>query len=113
MIIFPITRRPITPWDSEREDNVIRSPMEAGYETTRPRYTKVRDNLGPFTWQYLTDADYQTLMNFYGANCALIFQFSVSTRTRTITKNVRFAAPPKASYVGMDKWLVQCTFREA
>lgn len=115
MLVFPDIQPPIVPWDEQREDNVLRSKTEDGYEITRPRYTKVRTTLGPLTWQYLTDAEYQTLMDFYDnttAGGSLPFQFSVSTRTRTITKTVRFTEPPKATYVGIDWWQVQCTFRE-
>lgn len=115
MLIFPITRKPITPWQEEREDNVLRSQKDAGYKVTRPRFSRTMSIMGPFTWQHLTDADYQTLMNFYDNQTgggSDMFQFSVSTRTRTITKIVRFTGPPKATYIGLDKWLVECTFEE-
>jgi hypothetical protein len=114
-LLWPITRPPIVPWDEKREDNVLRSNTENGYELTRQRYTKVRDTLGPFTWQYLSGADYNTLMTFFDTTTAsgsLPFSFSASTRTSTITKTVRFTAPPDATYIGHDKWLVKCTFRE-
>lgn len=115
MLIFPIKRPPIVTWNQEREDNVYRSPAEYGYKMTRPRFTKARRTLGPFTWQYLNDAEHEILMDFYDnitACGSLPFQFTVSTRSRKITKNVRFSAPPKETYIGYDKWLVQCTFEE-
>ncbi len=115
MLVFPVIRPPIVEWSGEDEDNVLRSKTEDGYEITRLRYSRIRETLGPFTWQFLTDQEYQALMNFYRsitAGGSLPFQFSVSTRSRMITKIVRFSEPPKYSYVGFDRWQVQCTFRE-
>lgn len=115
-MIFPITKRPLVGWGDEREDNVIRTEIDAGYRVTRPRFTKARvPQWGPFTWQYLTDEEYQTLMDFYdnttGSGSAM-FEFTAYTRGQEITRNVRFASPPKATYYGYGYWLVQCTFEE-
>lgn len=49
MPTFPTLSRapsyPIDP-DGEAEDVILRSPMEAGYEQTRPRTTRARRNFG-------------------------------------------------------------------
>lgn len=116
MLVFPITRRPIANWNDDREDNVLRSETDAGYRITRPRFSRpIVPAWGPFTWQHLTDAEYQALMEFYdndtGSGSAM-FEFTAYTRSREITRTVRFASPPKANYIGYNKWLVQCTFEE-
>lgn len=112
MNIWPITQRPIVPFDLLQEDNVLRSDQTNGVVIKRLRFPTMREKaMGPFTW-HLTETDYESLMDFYANNAALPFNFTYYTRTRSVTKKVTFSEPPKRTYVG-GKWHVQCTFEEA
>ena len=65
MAAFPtLTRPPIYPLDpdGELEDAVLRSESEAGYEQTRPKFTRARRSFG---LRYrMSDADVATLRAF-------------------------------------------------
>jgi len=111
MNTWPVTQRPIVPYDNQRENNVLKSEQTNGVVIRRLRYPKARHKLGPFTWQYLSETDYASLMAFYDANAAQPFNFTYYTRGGSVTKTVCFAEPPKESYAGIG-WLVQCTFEE-
>lgn len=53
---------PLDP-DGELEDVILRSPTEAGYAITRPRFTRARRRWG-VTYINLPDADVATLRTF-------------------------------------------------
>ena len=111
MNAWPISQRPIWPFDIAREDNTLKSEQTNGVVIRRLRYPTARKKLGPFTWQYLSEADYALLMAFYDANTVLPFNFTYYTRAGSVTKTVCFAEPPKETYAGIG-WQVQCTFDE-
>lgn len=66
MAVFPtLTQRPSFPLspDGELGDAVLSSPFEAGYEQTRPKFTRARRNFG-VNYKALPDADVATLRAF-------------------------------------------------
>ena len=66
MAAFPTLSRPpsypLDP-DGELEDAIVRSPFSAGYEQTRPRFTRARRTWG-VTYRHLPDADVAILREF-------------------------------------------------
>lgn len=64
--VFPalskVPSRPLDP-DGNIEDGVIRSPQTAGYEQTRPRFTRTRRGYG-VNYRHLPDTDVATLRAF-------------------------------------------------
>ena len=112
---FPITQSPTPPYTLELEDNVLRSNTDGGYVITRSRYTRARTTTMTFNWQYLKDADYLTVMDFYQntvGNGSLPFYFTLKTDTINKVYTVMFKAPPKTVYVGMGLWEVTLNFME-
>ena len=113
MNIFPISQRPIVPFDLLDEDNVLRSEPTAGPVMKRLRFPESREGtMGRFTWQYLSDDDHDKLVEFYHDNSALPFEFTYYIKSKMVTKIVTFKEPPKRSYAGSGWWQVQCTFEE-
>lgn len=43
----------------------VRDESDAGYVSTRKRFTKAREKLTGFGWDYMSDADYATLRAFF------------------------------------------------
>lgn len=103
MSVFPtLSRSPIYPLDEHPEDDVIRDQSEAGYETTRPRFTRVRWVWPSIKYEGMSQADKDTLDAFYIANRASIFQW---THPKTgLAKNVRFSSykTPYPNFSGYD-----------
>jgi hypothetical protein len=46
----------------------VRDESDAGYVSSRKRFTKSREKLTGFGWDYLSDADFATLLEFFLAN---------------------------------------------
>jgi hypothetical protein len=114
-LTFPITKAPMPNYDIEKEDIVVRSPVTSGYTLTRLKFTRARTNPMSFKWNFLTDAEYLTLMNFFEvttANGSLSFNFTFKTTGITRVYTVLFAKPPKTAYVGMGLWEVDLEFIE-
>lgn len=63
MNTFPDIQKPSTPLKITPEDTTIRSTMEDGTVVARRKFTKIR-NTYVLTWDYLSNDDYVTLMDF-------------------------------------------------
>jgi len=66
MSVFPtLTKVPSYPLDpdGDQEDAVLRSPMEAGYEQTRPLFTRARRSWG-VNYRALGESDVAALRGF-------------------------------------------------
>ena len=115
MLVFPIDRHPIVDWEDSREDNLVTSSVDAGYEITRPRNSRVIKKFGPFVWQHLNETEQEQLMNFFDVTTgsgSLPFLFIYYTRSGSHTIEVRFDGVPKCQYIGYGKYLVTCSFKE-
>lgn len=101
---FPtLSRRPVD-IDITPEDNVIKSPKEAGYSQRRPRHTRVRNTL-VVTYDLLPEADkillvaHQELVGCHDSfvftdadgNNYTVYYLSKSKRKRTVTGWWQFA----------------------
>ena len=101
---------PLSP-DGEVEDNIIRSQQTAGYEQTRPRFTRARRMFG-LTY-VLKTSDANTLRTFevttlhYGADA-----FTWTHPISAITYTVRLTAPMKFSLDNYGETTVSFTIRE-
>ena len=95
MPTFPtLTRAPIYPLDpdGELEDAVLRSSTEAGYQQTRPKFTRARRKFG--VRYKMSDADVVTLRDF--ERVTLINGSAAFTWTHPLTAasyTVHLAAP--------------------
>lgn len=89
MMTYPST--PLIQFDSDREVQLpaIRTESEAGYHSTRKRFTK---NTPYFSLQYknITLAEYQILEDFFLSAQGTIFDF-IHPAKPTITHKVMFA----------------------
>ncbi len=97
MSTFPTLSMPPTfPLDEQREDATIRSSFEAGYEHTRPRFTKVR-----YTWNIkynlLPSADKATLEAFVTTVREGADSFTWTNPVDNVSHTVRFSQIPKYS----------------
>jgi hypothetical protein len=90
--VFPLAQ------DGELEDVVLRTPTDAGYEQTRPRFTRARRTWGPLNYVAMPNADVATLRTYEQTtlgNGSLPFAW-----THPISKTVytvRLAGPIKYS----------------
>lgn len=113
-LVFPIDKCPIPPWDASREDVLLRSPQEAGYIISRPRFPEARREF-VFNWEYLTDDENKILDNFYMQDTvkgSKSFIFNIKSVYINESYKVQFTSPPKCQYVGMGLWRVTCNMRE-
>lgn len=97
MAVFPtLSINPSYPLDETREDSVIRSIFEGGYEYTRPRFTRIR-RTWTLKYELLSQADKDALDNFLvtvrGGADAFLWTHPVTNQTY----NVRFVKPPTFS----------------
>ena len=113
MAAFPaLSKVAAYPLDEESEDAVLRSNSEAGYQTTRPRFTRVRRK---FTVKYegCTKSDKTLLDTFYYttlSNGSAIFQWMHPQTSSVI--NVRFAKPIKFSLVFNNHYNIEFSLDE-
>ena len=115
-LYFPVLREPRPPFDFNRENNLISTPMEAGYVKTRPRYTKNRRTFSP-KFEYYTMDEYLMLDDFYTnhtSNGSLSFYFPLILNRGEYREDlfVQFVSPPKVQYVGMGLWSISLELRE-
>lgn len=91
---------PLDP-DGDIDDGILRSPKEAGYDQTRPRFTRTRRTWG-VTYKGLPDADVVTLRAFEITtlrNGADLFTWAHPLEGNSYT--VRLAAPIKFQRAGI------------
>lgn len=113
MPTFPtLTISPTYPLDEQREDATIRSSFEAGYEHTRPKFTKVR-----YTWtikyNMLPSTDKTTLENFVTTVREGADSFSWINPVDNQSHTVRFSQIPKYSCIlkNPDESYFDCDFQ--
>lgn len=97
MPTFPtLSRKPSFPLDEEREDAVIRSNFEGGYELSRVKFTKIR-----YTWtvsySLLPDTDKATLEAFVTSVQGGADSFTWTNPVDSVVHTVRFSQIPKYS----------------
>ena len=66
---WPDIPNPIYPLKTDREDNVIRSNTDSGYEITRQRYTRTRKSY-ELKWTAISQDDRDTIVKFYDTKTA-------------------------------------------
>ncbi len=99
MATFPtLSAIPVFPLEEEEENSTISSPFEAGYEQTRPRFTRRRK-----TWRvkysYMTGSDKSTLSTFVNTVSGGADAFTWTNPTDSSSYNVRFVELPRYSCV--------------
>ena len=112
MSAWPSIAAPVFPLSENREDGVIRSAFEAGYEQTRRRFTRCRKTFG-LKWSVLSAADKSTLMTFFDTTTgggADSFTWTYPGTATTYT--VRFTGPPKVALVANGLYEVELELRE-
>jgi len=112
MANFPVlSRNPSYPFEEQHEENTIRSQFEAGYEQTRPRFTRMRKT---FTLKYelMSSTDKEAVENFYIQQKGGAGSFSWTHPLTNNTHTVRFAEPPKFENVVRDFWNITIKLRE-
>jgi hypothetical protein len=62
---FPtLTKPPVYPLTLTKEDHIARSPMAAGYQHRRPKFTRRRKMFPPVIYRDMADADQSALSTF-------------------------------------------------
>lgn len=99
MSTFPtLSIAPIYPMPQTPEDRTIASPMEAGYQQTRSRYTRARRTWGPVRYENIYGNDVNLLNAHIDAvhECADIFLWNHPVSGQY---SVRFKSPPPTQQV--------------
>lgn len=113
MSAFPtLSKVPAYPLDEESEDAVLRSSSEAGYQTTRPRFTRVHRKFS-VKYEGSPQADKNLLDTFYYitlGNGSAIFQWTHPQTSSVI--NVRFAKPIKFSLTFDNHYNIEFSLEE-
>lgn len=94
MASFPtLSLNPEYPLKEDREDAVIRTPMEGGYQVTRRRFTRTRRKF-TLTYKNLVAADVVLLRTFYDTTTAGgSVSFDWTNPADSVTYVCRFSAP--------------------
>lgn len=109
---FPtLSRNPSFPLEEIVEENTIRSNFEAGYELTRPRFTRMRKTFS-VKYELLTNTDKQLIDNFYVQMKGGSGSFTWTNPITAVNHTVRFAEPPKFEYTMDGYWNVEIKLRE-
>lgn len=109
---WPSIQAPSYPLAITPEDAVIRTEFDAGYQQTRPRFTRNRKTWG-LKWTAMPEADWVTLLNFFVstlANGAGITDWTIPGTSSVYA--VRFTKPPVASVVAPNIYQVEVEIRE-
>lgn len=112
METFPtLSVNPVFPYEEEFEDNVIRSSSEAGYQSSRPRFTRMTKLLR-INYKAISQDDKSTLEDFY----ANVVKGSDSFYWTDIVANkqyiVKFNSPIKFTYSYVGYWDCSIEFKE-
>ncbi len=95
------------PINEDREDSTIRSGYEAGYEHTRPRFTRTRRKF-TIKYQNILADDKEDLEDFVDTVREGADIFTWTHPLTSITYNVRFDPIPRFELVGPNLW--NCEF---
>ena len=112
-IYFPYFSSPKPSIKIIAEDNLLRSPTEAGYVLLRPRYSRVRKTY-EIKWDFNKDEVFE-FVEFYDNTTdsgSSAFWIDITIDTTRINKKVYFAKVPDVVYNGIGAWEVSCSFTE-
>lgn len=106
-----LTTKPIFPITEQKEDSVIKSDFEGGYQNTRQRFTRIRRN---FQVQYtnLSTSEKATLDTFIDTVKGGADSFTWTHPMTGTSHTVRFEAPPKFSSTHDNRWSAEFTLIE-
>jgi hypothetical protein len=110
---FPtLSTYPSYPLEETREDGTIKTSYEAGYEHTRPKFSRRGRKTYGVNYNYLPTTDKDTLDTFVTTvkEGSITFTWANPQSLSTIT--VRFGEIPKFSYILNDYWECQFTLKE-
>jgi len=109
---FPtLSTNPSYPLRETYEDNVIRSKFEAGYEHTRPRFTKQR-RIFTIIYNLLSNADKALIDDFYKNTIKGAGSFTWTHPQAQTQHTVIFTKPPQFELVFLDYWKCEIELRE-
>lgn len=108
---FPtLTDNNILSFSIEEENNVISSPLDAGYELRRPRFTRTRKTLS-VDYEILPTTDKEALMTHYNT-VGLATSFTYTDKD-SVSYTVYYATPLKYKRVMPGWWKFETiVFRE-
>lgn len=110
MSTYPsLTTPPNYPLTEGIEDPAIKTKSEAGYVTTRKKYTKQNVSFG-VTYSMLTDTDKDTLRTFYDT-VETVDTFTWTHPYTSQTYTVRFDGVPSFELTDNNMWSVSFTLR--
>lgn len=104
---FPtLSVKPVSPVDCTCEDAVIRDQKDAGYVSTRPRFTRVREEYS-LRFEEATQADVDSLKNFYHIQCANgSALFTWVHPSSGVSSDCRFKSPIKYSNTSYGRYSI-------
>ncbi len=112
-ISFPNIAKPVYPLTEEWEDVGMTSDFEDGSQISRPRFTRSRGKW-VLSWNALSDADYQALINFWRNTVkgqSLAFQWTHPV-TGGAPYTVRFVEKQAFKNIAPGLWSGEVTLRE-
>lgn len=106
---FPtLTVNPEFPFEEEHVDSVIRTAFEAGYEHTRPRFTR-EIMIFHLSYPQLPDSDKVALEQFLQSVRMGADSFNWTHPKTSVAYLVRFLEPPRFRLIRANIW--DCSFR--
>jgi len=99
---------PSYPLEEEREDGTIKTPYEAGYEQTRPKFSRRGRKTWKLTYKYMPTNDKHSLNGFLTSVREGAYTFTWTNPQDASVTVVRFGELPKFSYVVNGYW--DCDF---
>ncbi|OGP65791.1 MAG: hypothetical protein A3K22_00955 [Deltaproteobacteria bacterium RBG_16_42_7] len=106
-----LSQNPEYPLKEAREDNVLRSSFEGGYEQTRPQFTRIRHSW-TLTYKMLPTTDKELLTTFIDTVKGGADAFTWMNPQDSQTYTVRFTTPLAFKYVQFEFWNVEFILRE-
>ena len=112
MPAFPtLTTKPIFPIPEQKEDSVIKSDIEGGYQNTRQRFTRIRRNF-EIKYTNLSTSEKGTLDAFIDTVKGGADSFTWTHPMTSTSYTVRFQTTIKFSPTHENKWDAEFTLIE-
>jgi phage-related protein len=93
MVDYPSVRWDASTFSEEQEDPAVKEgEMDGGYVVSRPRFTRTPRRMFSFKHVDISDADKQTLANFWAARRGSAGAFNWVHPISGVTINVRFSS---------------------